>query len=218
MFFLKTEQTAAPGEVENTRDRILRVAKGLIARQGIQKTSLAAIAREAGISRGTLFYYYPRKQSLLYQVMKESFREVTDKIVDMISSMNDGSETKAADVFQIVLQSIGESRELNQINFHLFQEAVTRDKILKKHFIESYREWQDLIAYHLQNIFPQSVAHYRRNTLARLVLALIDGLSMQALLNCEPLEYRETAGILAGLFTADEKAGDKQIILKGMMG
>lgn len=208
--------TIASDATESTKEKILRVAKELIARQGIQKTSLAAIAREAEISRGTLFYYYPRKQSLLYQVMEESFREVTDKIVATINSMNAGSKARAADVFQYVLQSIGESHELNRINFHLFQEAVTRDKTLQKSFQESYRQWQDLIAYHLQNYFPRSAAHYQQKTLARLILALIDGLSMQALLNYSPPEYRETARILAGLFTADERAGLRSYQIKGV--
>lgn len=202
---------------EKTRDRILRVTGELIARQGIQKTSLAAIAREAGISRGTLFYYYPSKQSLLYQVMEISFCEVTGKILETIGRMKKGSAANTADLLHFILQSIGESRELNKINFHLFQEAVTRDISLQKRFQETYRQWQDLIAYHLERYFPRSAAYHGPKTLARLILALIDGLSMQALLDYAPLEYRATAGILAGLFTADEETGKDYIKTKELI-
>lgn len=93
---------------EKTRDRILRVTGELIARQGIQKTSLASIAREAGISRGTLFYYYPSKQSLLYQVMEISFCEVTGKILETIGRMKKGSAANTADLLHFILQSIGD--------------------------------------------------------------------------------------------------------------
>ena len=43
---------------------IIKVATELIGKKGVEKTSLADIAREAGISKGTLYYYYPTKNDI----------------------------------------------------------------------------------------------------------------------------------------------------------
>lgn len=190
---------------EGTRDKILRVTRELIARRGVQGASLAAISKEAGISRGTLFYYFPSKQSLLYQVMEDSFQEITEKILQAIGNMHTG--IIADDVLKLTLQYIGESRSLNQTNFHLFQEAIVKDAALQKRFQESYRQWQGMIAEHLEKYFPESAARYNPQTLGSLILALIDGISIQTLLDYAPVDYGETSRILAGLFEADEQKG-----------
>ena len=89
----------------STREKILRVARKLIARQGIHATSLAAIAAETGISRGTLFYYFASKQSLLYQVLEDSFSEVTARIEQAMHTMPPGAG--AAEIIQLTLNSSG---------------------------------------------------------------------------------------------------------------
>ncbi|MEW5784351.1 MAG: TetR/AcrR family transcriptional regulator [Bacillota bacterium] len=184
-----------------TKDKILRVARDLIAEKGIHKTSLAAIAEKAGISRGTLFYYFPSKQSLLYQIMESSFQDVTDQIIGAIDAAT--PEDKPEAIIYLALSYIGEARSLNQTNFHLFQEAISEDEILKNRFQESYRNWQELIARHLQEYFPHTTAHTSPQIMSSLILAIIDGISIQALLDYAPVNYRHIARLIAGLFRED---------------
>lgn len=47
------------------RVRFLQTALNLFATQGLQNTSTADIAREAGTAAGTLFLYFPTKQDLI---------------------------------------------------------------------------------------------------------------------------------------------------------
>lgn len=58
------KHTLAEPTIER-RDALLRAAATVFAREGIAETSLRQIAREAGISSGTLHYYFPRKDELL---------------------------------------------------------------------------------------------------------------------------------------------------------
>jgi TetR/AcrR family transcriptional regulator, regulator of mycofactocin system len=52
---------------ETSHDEIRRVALELFARNGYAATSLAQIARAAGISRTTLFAYFPSKRDLVWE-------------------------------------------------------------------------------------------------------------------------------------------------------
>lgn len=187
--------------IEDTRQKILRVSRELIARQGIQKTSLASIASAAGISRGTLFYYFPSKQGLLYQVMEDSFQEITDRIMGVVDSIEPGK--RALEILRLTLKYTGESAALNQTNHHLFQEAIAGDSLLIAKFQKSYRHWQEIIASCLRQHFPKTAQRYNPEVLSSLILAMIDGISIQALLGYSPVRYEESAETLASFFSAD---------------
>lgn len=50
--------------------RLVEAAKGLLHRQGVQRTTLADIAREAEIPLGNLYYYFRTKEALLDAVIE----------------------------------------------------------------------------------------------------------------------------------------------------
>ncbi len=49
----------------DTRDRILRAARGLFTQKGVQKTSLQDIAEELGITKPALYYHFASREDLL---------------------------------------------------------------------------------------------------------------------------------------------------------
>jgi len=51
------------------KKKIVEAAKAVVSEQGVHKATLRAIAAEAGISIGTLYYYYPSKNELLYDII-----------------------------------------------------------------------------------------------------------------------------------------------------
>lgn len=57
---------ATTGEVDGaTRDRLLDATEELLARNGVGRTSMADVARVAGVARGTLYRYFDSKEALL---------------------------------------------------------------------------------------------------------------------------------------------------------
>jgi|ERR1044071_10217244 AcrR family transcriptional regulator len=71
-----TAQTQA-----ETRQRILEVAQQLFAAKGFEATTTRDIAREAGIGVGTLFNYFPNKESVVARLVAETVSEVHRKFV-----------------------------------------------------------------------------------------------------------------------------------------
>jgi AcrR family transcriptional regulator len=62
------------------RERILAAALGLFTTQGFHHTPTSRISREAGVSTGTLFHYFPDKNSLIDGLYLSIQREVAGAV------------------------------------------------------------------------------------------------------------------------------------------
>ena len=77
-----TESATAKGE--QTRELILSTALRLFREQGYSKTTMRAIATEAGVSVGNAYYYYSSKEHLMqayYDHLQEQHREAVESIL-----------------------------------------------------------------------------------------------------------------------------------------
>jgi AcrR family transcriptional regulator len=59
-----------PAFLEERRQAILEAALRVWAKRGFDGTSVAEVAREAGLTKGTLYLYFPTKQSLLEEALR----------------------------------------------------------------------------------------------------------------------------------------------------
>jgi TetR/AcrR family transcriptional regulator, repressor for uid operon len=69
-----------PAQMENRRYTILAAAERAFARHGFHGTSMQAICREAGISPGTLYLYFPSKVALIAGLCERDRTEVRDAL------------------------------------------------------------------------------------------------------------------------------------------
>ncbi|MET9313506.1 TetR family transcriptional regulator [Kribbella sp. NPDC003505] len=77
-----TDSATAKGE--QTRELILSTALRLFREQGYGKTTMRAIANEAGVSVGNAYYYYGSKDHLMqayYDLLQDQHREVVEPIL-----------------------------------------------------------------------------------------------------------------------------------------
>lgn len=54
------------------REKLLDGARDCVARFGVRKTSVETLARAGGISKGAFYYFYPSKERLFYEVIRET--------------------------------------------------------------------------------------------------------------------------------------------------
>jgi AcrR family transcriptional regulator len=107
----------------DTKQRILRIARELFARQGYTGTTIADIARELGTTTAALYYHFPSKADILggllaeplviYQTIIESLDSGTAEPADVLGAfidLNADSQELAAmiDRDPAVLAMIGE--------------------------------------------------------------------------------------------------------------
>lgn len=72
-------QTPVPGD--DSRDRILQGATRSIARHGLERSSIASVAREAGVSRQTVYTYYSNREDVLRDAVTRNAIELTQAAV-----------------------------------------------------------------------------------------------------------------------------------------
>lgn len=68
----------------NKRENLLRAALKLFVTRGVQNTSTAAIAKEAGVAAGTLFLYFPTKQDLIDELVLQISREQSEYMMTLV--------------------------------------------------------------------------------------------------------------------------------------
>src|SRR5687768_2856739 len=68
---------------ESKRKQILEAAMPLFVRHGFSRTTISEIAREAGISHGTIFLYFTSKDELFNAALLEPLAEFEQQICIM---------------------------------------------------------------------------------------------------------------------------------------
>ena len=177
------------------REKIIQAASRLIRERGIDNTTLADIAVAAGISKGTLYYYYSTKGDLIFDIADRHMNNLTDRIFRWLESS--GTTVPPRRVFRMVMDTVMHSRSRGQMHVYLIQEALTENPSLRRRFVEEYKRWRSMIEQGLDRVYGESGEYA---TMARVLLATIDGLFLQRLLGVEQLptdeiaEYFEIAG------------------------
>ncbi len=101
------DDLAASAVAAQTEERILDAARTSFSRYGLRKTAMEDIAREAGLSRGTLYRYFPDKEAL-YRAVNE--RE-TRSFLEEVAARTAGPEPFEEKIIGVLLTAIGFLRE-----------------------------------------------------------------------------------------------------------
>jgi len=200
--------TSMPVDKTSSRTRIIDVASKLMADKGVKQTTLADIAREAGISRGTLFYYYASKNDLIYDILEKHLSDLTDAIFASLPRRR-SSTADLASVLQSALTGLIQDENSGRINLYLLQEAIIDNSDLKDRFAVKYQTWRELIAGQIARAFGISDSR-RLSALGTLLLAMIDGLTIQFLLAPQSVNFQEVAQQMVYMISAGGKEARTQ--------
>ncbi len=87
-------------------EAVLECAYSLFAKQGVDATSLSDIASACGISKGTLYYYYPSRENLISLCAETCVRYMGDAILSWAETLTQESTVESictglAEVFSL---------------------------------------------------------------------------------------------------------------------
>ncbi len=181
------------------REKIIQGASKLMIERGIANTSLADIADEVGISKGTLYYYYPSKGELIFDISERHIRHITNKIFAWMEESGTGLQPE--EVLRLVFKIIVSSHTRGNIHVYLIQEALTDSPFLKRRFVQEYKNWQDLIEDGLKRILAKGKDY---KLLAGVILAALDGLLLQHLLGVQHVPLDDISRYLLNAQTEQE--------------
>lgn len=178
----------------NNRENIIDAAIKLIGEKGVEGTSLADIAREVGISKGTLYYYYASKNDLVFDITKKHVDKVTSNIFSMMRKNK--SKASIEDMLGILVETLLKSETRTRLHLYLVQEIMSGNTDLKKRFVETYRNWFKMFqeGYDLISSTPRNLSAQ-----ARLLVAIIDGLIIQNSIGIDEIPLDEIVNLIARL-------------------
>lgn len=76
---------------DRSRGEILDAARRVLLRKGIAATTLEAVAKEAGLSKTALYYYFPSKDALYFELVFGSLRSQAQAVHDAVEKAGDGA-------------------------------------------------------------------------------------------------------------------------------
>ena len=134
------------------RQQIIEAATQVIVQKGIDKTSLTDIAQAAGISKGSLYYYYATKNDLIFDITEAHINQISDNLFDIIENRRDNAEWK--DILNILFERIMAAETRGRLHLYLLQQALNGNDELAERFRKKYREWNAMIQTGFSKIDP----------------------------------------------------------------
>ncbi|MDA8229559.1 MAG: TetR/AcrR family transcriptional regulator [Desulfitobacterium hafniense] len=174
--------------MDNNREKIILAARKVFALKGIHQATLGDIAREAGVAKGTLYYYYQSKEALVFEVLDEGI----GAMINGFSALNE--DTDLAQLTCGFLEAMVDQQELIHIYFHLLQESF-RNPGLRERFRQKYREWREW-----GTAFFRAQGYCQPEEVSTLIIAALDGLCLQWLVEPEAVNPARVSPVLAKLF------------------
>lgn len=167
---------------KGSKQKIMDAAFGLIARNGFEATSIAAIAAEAGVSKGLLYNYFSSKEELLKELVN-SLIEMGNEFEEVMNFKDpkDGLKLMFEWFFKELRERLDHWRLLTELTLKIEKFEFVRDIVTAKmnEFINELEKMLRKLNY--EDPLGE----------ARLIGALFDGIGIQALIAREAYHLDE---------------------------
>ncbi|MBH0777855.1 TetR/AcrR family transcriptional regulator [Nocardia bovistercoris] len=128
--------TRAP---EHPRSEIIDAASRCLVRLGLERTSIAAISREAGVSRQTVYNHFASREEIVDAAIERAATEASTRILARAR----GNETAAGFVVDLCMGAVEEFRRNPAISpmLSVLGDPGTRSRVLTPPVIAQAREF-----------------------------------------------------------------------------
>jgi AcrR family transcriptional regulator len=180
-------------EDKSCREEIINAARVLVLKKGIEMTTFAEIATEAGISEEILASHYASKNEILFALAELQIIRVSDQLLSWIETVK--REEAPEKIFQAAYDRIVFEEMRGKLHLYLVKEAINHDETLKIKFREKYLQWRKVIEETLAKFLHVDTDF---KVFAQIILAALDGFIIQSLLGVEGNSSEEIAGFVLG--------------------
>jgi AcrR family transcriptional regulator len=173
--------------------RIVEAMRSSVARRGISGSTFEHVAREAGVSRGLLHYYFGTKERLLVEVVRRDAEHRIARLDAPLAAAKDADEILQALVANLE-DSIQNDPGFWVLLFDLFT-AGRRNPEIQREIAELFNRTRD----HVVEIFEAKASEgaldlrHDANSVVGFLFALADGIALQMLSDPE----RDHADVIA---------------------
>jgi AcrR family transcriptional regulator len=139
---VRAPRRSKPAGAAGSRERLLGAAKRLMAEAGYERSSTAAIAREAGTSESQLVRYFGSKAGLLETIFDESWVPLNTRIAPLVAA----APTVREAMITILSTMIGAlERDPNLAKLFLFEGRRVRGDSAEILLTQGFRDFATLL-------------------------------------------------------------------------
>ena len=170
----------APRRLEGDKaQRIVEAMRESVGRRGAAGSTFDHVAREAGVSRGLLHYYFGSKERLLVEVVRHDC-ELRIQAMDERLAEADSLDAIVAALVSQLEAWVEDEPALQAVVYEMLSASRHSDEI-RAELAELYRRWRAHLADALREKEGQGVVklHGDAESVASILFALGDGLGIQ---------------------------------------
>ena len=172
---------AAPRK-ENVKELIIDATEKLLQTKSLSDISLAEIAQNAGISKGTLYYHYKSKNDILFDItdkyLEEQFQDLTEWTEDA---------TKDTSLHRLVKYVLERDISTAGMRLHFYYETMLGNEKIREKLLNRYAQFAQVIAEKIAERTDKIPADY----FAWMLLLLSDGLFIHQMIGNTQLDVRQ---------------------------
>ncbi|HZU86658.1 MAG TPA: TetR/AcrR family transcriptional regulator [Anaerolineaceae bacterium] len=169
----------------------METALKCFSRSGYDRTGVAEICAEAGVSKGAFYHHFATKQTVFIQLLSEWLDELDAQMA--ASFQNASSVPDAFDTIATMLPKVFEVAAGRLPMFLEFWTQASRDKVIWEATIQPYHRYQQVFARAIQaGVEEGSLTTTDPQLAARLLVALAVGLLLQGVLDPQGADWAET--------------------------
>ena len=181
------------------RDRILKAAIKVFAKNGFYATRVSEIAKAAGVADGTIYLYFKNKDDVLITIFEEGIQQLLS-ILREVATSDAPFDERITRIIELQLGLLEEERDLAEvITVNLRQSS----SLLKQYATPLFMEYIEVIAGLVRQ--GQDEGAFRKDinprVVARSLFGALDALLLTwALGEADPASLRRAASHCASLF------------------
>ena len=195
---------ATPRKLEGEKaQRIVEAMRASVAKRGAAGSTFDVVAREAGVSRGLLHYYFGSKERLMVEVVRSDCEARVTALEENLATATSADEFVA---FLVQTLEAFLSDEPSQAVLYEMLSASRRSDEIRVELAELYRRWRGQLAAALTEKQREGVVRLdaEPEDVAALLFALGDGMGLQVI--SDP-EWQSAPAFELGVRTARRLLG-----------
>jgi AcrR family transcriptional regulator len=203
---MEAATTDAPRRLEGDKaQRIIAAMRSSVGRRGAAGSTFDHVAREAGVSRGLLHYYFGSKERLLVEVVRHDCEVRNRNMDERLAQASTLDEI--LDALVVGLNEFLEDEAGGQAVIYEMLSASRHSEEIRAELAELYRQWRERLAGWLRIKERDGVIRLQAEpeAVASILFALADGFGIQSL--SDP-DWDQTAAFDLGVGTARRLLGD----------
>ena len=185
--------------IVDMRLHILNAASSVISQLGIKEASLKNISQEAGISKGTLYYYYSAKEDIVYDLADRNLRQITDEMIAWVDEADTNVSPEI--ILKTLFENILEAEVRAKLHIYLLNDAITGNSSLAEKFEKRYNDWRETLVFGINKVLPKKNGNHA--ALSYLILALLDGLIIQKMFGTKDIPLDDIIAIIINVHQDD---------------